>query len=75
MRERFGVAVGPDAGHQRIAGDADEHVPAQHERDAAEHRLLDDVVARLQQLADALRESGVVCHQSSLAIGSEDAGG
>jgi hypothetical protein len=60
------VRLRPHADHQLVLDDADAHVTADHEGDAAEHLLLGDVVTLLEHAANPLRQPLVVGHKLSL---------
>jgi len=62
-RESLVEAVGPDADHQVVPGDAAEHVPVQHEGDTAEHLPFAQVRAIADDPADAVGEPFVVRHR------------
>ena len=70
-RERGFVAVGAYPGHQVVAESAAGHAASDHERNAAEHPLLDHVVATRQGGADALDELLAIGHRAN---GSTTAG-
>jgi hypothetical protein len=55
-RERVVVVVGPDARHQLVAGDTDEHEAAMQEGEPAEHLLLSQRGIVRQGVADAICE-------------------
>jgi len=66
--KRVRMAVRADARHQRVTGNADGHVSLQHEGDATEHLLLDDVVSIPKQFSDPFGEPGVVLAVPSMAV-------